>query len=257
MQGCPTLQTIQDCLQFTNGRVFLVAFSLNEEHRNGDGRQVSRGVSHDVMPMAREDVEDRTAHFGPVLAGQSERDNLCAHRTPAKEERQVRQQGLRRLHRSRGRRQEDAQGVDVLNRIHRTALTVGVVVAERCNTVPGEGVSQLDHQGPVDRCPGPRAQNQQRKRVVRRDQNGRDFRPVWRREQLVFSCRHLLPSRVQRGDAEDDGEGLAVDHHALDGGDVHVGRDGVVLVAPVALQRAEVGVAGQLDLVATRGVLVR
>ena len=66
-----------------------------------------------------------------------------------------------------------------------------------------------------------------------------------------------VPLRAQRCDAEDYGEGLAVDHHAPDGGDVHVRRDGVVLVAPVALQRPQVCVAGQLDLVAAGGVFVR
>ena len=55
---------------------------------------------------------------------------------------------------------------------------------------------------------------------------------------------------------EDDGEGLAVDDHAVDDRHVHTVRDRVVLIPTVTLERPQVYVSRQLHLARPRRVLV-
>ena len=70
---------VEDCLEFGEVAVFGVAGTLDEEHGDGDAREVGEGVWQEGAPAVGVDVADEAADVGQGFPGEEEGHDLGAH----------------------------------------------------------------------------------------------------------------------------------------------------------------------------------
>ncbi len=139
---------VEDGLELDEVAVFGVAGTLDEEHGDGDAREVGEGVWQEGAPAVGVDVADEAVDVGQRFPGEKEGHDLGAHGASGEEEGEVGGEVLGGLDGGAGGGEEDSEGVDeVFGVAGLEAMAVGVVVAEGGDVVVGEGLGHVVHEG--------------------------------------------------------------------------------------------------------------